>query len=340
MRYTQAKEQCAELLRLILAQLGRHDAAFNPVTYAVWFEHLAGMNARLSQMLEQILQSKPRLSDEDVCNLFDTCVADVDPQAMHQIGGQLREVMSELLQVSARTGEDAGEFGGQLEQLAAGLQCNIDQSIAASVNQALQGTSRMRVSAQQLASQVQASQAEVERLQNELTRVRDESLRDALTHVLNRRGFDIQLTEMLAHAPLPDRVHGLIMFDLDHFKNVNDTRGHVMGDRVLQAVGEVLMSCVPSNSAVTVARYGGEEFAMLIPDSSPQQCKQLAEQVRTRVKGLKIRDRRTQEIVLTVTLSAGVAVSLHGEDATALTTRADAALYQSKNSGRDRVSVA
>jgi len=177
-------------------------------------------------------------------------------------------------------------------------------------------------------------------LQSELTRVRDEALHDALTHLLNRRGFDMQLDEMLKRAPLPGRVHGLILFDIDHFKNVNDTRGHVMGDRVLQAVGEVLLGCVPANSSVSVARYGGEEFAMLVPDSSPQQCEQLAQQVRLRVKGLKIRDRRTQEVVLTVTISAGATLFRRDDDAPTLITRADTALYRSKQDGRDRVTVA
>lgn len=340
MRYAQTKEKCAEVLRQVLASMGQHDAAFNPVSFTVWFEHYAGMNLRLSHALEKLLQTKPRLGDDDIGALYDDFVADVDPQAMHRIGGELRQVMSGLLQAAARTGDDAGAFGSQLEQLATELQKSIDQSVAASVSLALQGTSRMQASTQQLVAQVQNSHGEVERLQSELTRVRDESLRDTLTRVHNRRGFDIKLADMLLRAPLADRLHGLIMFDIDHFKNVNDTRGHVMGDRVLQAVGEVLLACVPINSAVTVARYGGEEFAMLVPDSSVQQCQQLAEQVRTRIKALKIRDRRTQEVVLTVTLSAGVAMCQRGDDAATLTTRADTALYQSKNNGRDRVTVA
>ena len=339
MRYTQTREQSAELLRLVLARMGEHDATFTPVTFTVWFEYAAGMNGRLSQALDRMLQSKPRLNDADIWTLHQSFVADVDPQAMQRIGGDLQRVMISMVEAAARTGDNAGTFDAQLQALANDLQ-RADGALALpALTQAIEGTAQMRSSAQALESDVKASRAEIERLQGELTRVRDESLTDMLTRVLNRKGFELKLADLLAAPEQPDRVHGLIMFDIDHFKNVNDTRGHVMGDRVLQALGEVLKSCVPSNSGVAVARYGGEEFAMLVPHGTQQQCLELAELARTRVKALKIRDRRTQEVVLTVTMSGGVAYRQPGDDAQALVTRADTALYQSKQSGRDRVSV-
>jgi diguanylate cyclase len=86
-----------------------------------------------------------------------------------------------------------------------------------------------------------------------------------------------------------------------------------------------------------VARYGGEEFAMLMPDSTPDDALKLAELVRNRIKAMKIRDRRTQAVVLTITISGGVALLQANDDAQSLTSRADAALYQSKQGGRDRV---
>jgi len=339
MRYSQSREQCAELLRLVLARLGQHDAAYNPVTFTVWFEYLAGTNAQLNKAVDHLLLTQSRLSNDDMHHLYDDFVTDIDPQAMHRIGNDLRQVMSRVMDASSRTGSDAGEFGSQLERLVSDLQQASGDAVLPAVTQALEGTARMRQSAHQLEHEVRSSQSEIERLQGELHRVREESQRDALTQVLNRKGFDHKLAEMLVMPVLHDRVHGLIMYDIDHFKNVNDLRGHVMGDRVLQAVGEVLKDCVPANSVVTVARYGGEEFAMLVPNGSAQQCEQLAELVRTRIKALKIRDRRTNEVVLTVTISAGVALLRPEDTADTLTMRADAALYQSKHEGRDRVSV-
>jgi len=337
MRYSHSKEQSAELLRMVLAHMGQHDAAFNPLTYTVWFEYAAGINAQLNTALDALLQTRPRLTTDDLQALYHAHVAEVDPQVMHRMGSELQRVMSSLALAAGSAGNQAGEFGGQLETLVADLQSLNSQLMTPSVKLALEGSARVRHSAQALEAEVKHSQNEIEQLQNELIRVRDEVLRDALTQVLNRKGFDQQLQAMLQQAPQPERVHALAMFDLDHFKKVNDNQGHVMGDRVLQALGEVLKSCALPASGHSVARYGGEEFAMLLPDTTPDEAMRLAELVRNRTKAMKIRDRRTQEVVLTVTISGGVALLQPDEDATTLTSRADAALYRAKHEGRDRI---
>ncbi len=340
MRYSQSKEKSAELLRVVLARMGQHDAAFNPTTFTVWFEHVAGINAQLSQAVEEQLRAQPRLGDADMLHLYQAFVSDVDPQAMQRIGGELQHMMQTMADAASRTGNQAGEFGAELESMATNLQSVSEKLMTPVIAQAIEGTIRMRSSAHALESEVKHNQLEIKRLQGELSRARDESLRDALTLVLNRKGFDLKLADMLAQPCAHGRSHGLVMFDIDHFKNVNDTHGHVMGDRVLQALGEVLRSCLPDSSAGSVARYGGEEFAALLPDSTPADSLKLAELVRLRTKALKVRDRRTQELVLTVTISGGVALMQAGDDAQTLTARADAALYRSKQAGRDRVTCA
>ncbi|MBK9443087.1 MAG: GGDEF domain-containing protein [Comamonadaceae bacterium] len=337
LRYSQSKEKSAELLRMVLGHMGQHDAAFNPLTFTVWFEYAAGMNKQLNQAVDERLQSQPRLGDADLLNLYQLHVAEVDPQAMHRIGSELQRVMQSLGDKASLAGGQAGEFGVQLETLVSELLGANNKLAIPAVAKVIEGSARMRSSAQALESEVKVNQLEIQRLQGELARVRDESLLDALTQVLNRKGFEQKLASMLEQPVGPGRSHWLVMFDLDHFKKVNDTHGHVMGDRVLQALGEVLRSCVPANSGISAARYGGEEFSMLMPDTTQQECSKLAELVRTRTKALKIRDRRTQVVVLTVTVSGGMASMHAGDDAQTLTARADAALYRSKQAGRDRI---
>ena len=86
-----------------------------------------------------------------------------------------------------------------------------------------------------------------------------------------------------------------------------------------------------------VARYGGEEFAIVLPNTSRAEATQIAETIRARTKAMKLRNRSTQEVVLTVTISSGIAALRQGDDAHSLIARADAALYASKKGGRDRV---
>lgn len=343
MRYTESREQSAELLRKVLALMGQHDAAFNPVSFAVWYEFAAGMNVRLTQAIERALQSEPRLSNDTLLRVYQDCVAEADVAAIQGISAELQRMMAGMAKGALRTGDQAGTFGEQLRDLTAALKTNdasaMTPLLTPLLTQALVGTTQMRSSAQELEQQVIASQREIERLQADLARARDEAVLDPLTRVLNRKGFDVRLASLLAQPPRADRTHCLIMLDIDHFKYVNDTHGHVMGDRVIQALSEVLRSCV-SDEAHAVARYGGEEFAILLPHCTLEYGVKLADAVRQRTRAMRIRDRRTQEVVLTVSISGGVAAMQPGDDAPDLIARADGALYQSKQAGRDRVTCA
>jgi len=339
LRYKESKEQSAELLRSVLALMGQHDAAFNPVTFTVWYEFAAGMNARLKQAIEDALQIEPRLSDDTLGRLYQAYVAEVDPAGMQRVSGELQRMMAGMAASALRTGDRAGVFGEQLRGLTVALNTNNPAAMTPLVTEALAGTVEMRSSAQELEQQVIVSCREIERLHVDLIRARDEAVLDPLTRVLNRKGFDQELASMLAQPPAPGSAHCLIMLDIDLFKLVNDTHGHVMGDRVIQALGAVLRSCV-SDKAHSVARYGGEEFAILLPSSTLDVSMALADTVRLRTRAMKIRDRRTQEVVLTVSISAGVAAMQPGDDGQGLIERADAALYKSKQSGRDRVTCA
>jgi diguanylate cyclase len=147
------------------------------------------------------------------------------------------------------------------------------------------------------------------------------------------------LRETLSSRPPAGMAHGLVVLDLDHFKRVNDTHGHPVGDTVIESVGQVLTR-VSSGSNAFAARIGGEEFAVVMPSTTQAQAVQLAENVRNLVRGMKIRKRGTQEVIATVTVSAGIAAWVPGDDAASLLSAADAALYRSKQSGRDRVTVA
>ncbi len=245
MRYQESREQSAELLRQTIALMGQHEAAYNPVSFAVWYEFAAGTNHRLKQGIEQAIQAKPKLSDAEMLRLYQQFVADVDPAAMQRISSEFQLMMSGMLDSVSRTGDHAGAFDQKLRGLTEALNANDTDAMTPLVHEALAGSRQMRDTAQALEQQVIASRREIERLQVELNRVRDEAVLDPLTRVLNRKGFDERLASMLGQPPAHDHAHCLIMLDIDHFKKVNDTHGHVMGDRVIQALGDVLRASIP-----------------------------------------------------------------------------------------------
>ena len=338
-RYRESKEQSAEIVRQVVALMGQHDAAFNPVNFAVWYEHLAGINSRLTQALIQAQQTEPRLSDATLARLHQQCVAEPDAQSMQQVSLQLQRVMTGVWGSASRAGERAGAYEGQLNELIQEVKSDAPLAVQPLITRILDETTQIGQSARELSSEVTLCRMEIDRLSHELTRALDEALIDPLTGILNRKGFDQSLAAMVGISPKNGASHCMILFDIDLFKKVNDMYGHVMGDRVIQAVGDTLKACAAQQASHSVARYGGEEFVILLPDCTLELANRVAETVRQRTKSIKIRDRRSNSIAVSITISGGVASLRPGDQAKALIERADRALYQSKLAGRDRITA-
>ena len=339
MRYSEPKERSAELLRVTIGHMGRHPAAFNPLTFTLWYEYAAGINPALHAALEPLLQAGIGIDDARVVQLYQQHIAPHDEAAIQRISGELQRVLTDVSRSATRTGEHAGRFGEQLDDLSTALRSRDVAQLTPQLSEALVGTAEMRSSAQALQQQVAASEQEIARLRVDLLRARDDALLDPLTRILNRRGFEQKIAALFEQPPADGRQHCLVMLDIDHFKTVNDTHGHPMGDRVIQGLGEILRHSI-AQQPHAAARYGGEEFAIVLPHSTLDDAARLAEQVRLRTKAMKIRHRQSQDVLFTVTVSGGVAALQAGDDAAALIARADAALYESKKAGRDRVSRA
>ena len=168
-------------------------------------------------------------------------------------------------------------------------------------------------------------------------RLQDQAMRDAVTGLHNRRFLE----ESLRHEELRAKRHGhalaILMIDVDHFKEFNDTLGHVAGDAILKSVGQCMQSV--SRGEDIVARYGGDEFVLMMANTSQETAWRRAELIRQRVHSLEIGRNGSQ--LGPVTLSVGVAIlPNHGATAEAVLCAADEALLESKQAGRDRIVIA
>jgi two-component system cell cycle response regulator len=158
------------------------------------------------------------------------------------------------------------------------------------------------------------------------------ALTDSLTGMQNRRYFDDALREYLQEFRRISKPVGLMILDLDHFKAVNDTHGHDVGDEVLKAVANCLREFTRYHDVA--ARLGGEEFAVVAPNMDQAMLFKLAERIRTAIAHLSV---RTGNVSLRVTTSVGLAVWDRKETAEEFYRRADRMLYQAKRQGRNRV---
>jgi diguanylate cyclase (GGDEF)-like protein len=173
---------------------------------------------------------------------------------------------------------------------------------------------------------------------NRLTRTQDDAERDGLTGVYNKRYFENRLAHEIHEAEAKNQTVGLLMLDIDHFKNYNDRNGHLAGDTVLKELGVILGSSVRREDVV--ARSGGEEFVLLYPRAGKETALRIADNLRRAVEAHDFRHGEGQPL-RRVTISGGVAC--FPEDARSaldLQRAADRALYQAKASGRNRITGA
>jgi diguanylate cyclase (GGDEF)-like protein len=197
---------------------------------------------------------------------------------------------------------------------------------------------------QEAKAQAQQVMMETEEARNEARRFREQARTDALTGLKNRRYVDEELQRLLDAAERENVPMGAAILDVDHFKRINDTLSHDVGDKVIRAIADVIdramAELVPGPDRSTsdfAARLGGEEYLVVLTDREPEQLRDFIESVRESVATFP-----WSEITgsLPVTVSGGLAMAESGDTQGSLLRWADRALYEAKNSGRNRVVVA
>lgn len=170
-------------------------------------------------------------------------------------------------------------------------------------------------------------------LQNQNKLLETLSITDSLTGLCNRKKLDDILADQLARFKRNRRSFAVLLIDIDHFKRLNDTHGHLAGDQVLASVADTLSRSI--RSIDFAARYGGEEFVIVLPETALSDARDMAERIRQQVGHTTC---QFEEHAIAVTLSIGVANSRSDDEtADAIIARADQMLYEAKHAGRNRV---
>jgi diguanylate cyclase (GGDEF)-like protein len=166
--------------------------------------------------------------------------------------------------------------------------------------------------------------------------LRNQSIRDPLTGLYNRRYLEESLNRETHRANRTGRTVSLVMLDLDHFKHFNDTFGHQVGDILLKEVAGVIKGRVRAGDLA--CRYGGEEFSLIVAEVDTEGTHKCVESIRESIKHLSLHHRG--QTLGTITVSAGIATyPAHAENSEDLIRAADDALYQAKKAGRDRIVI-
>ncbi|MEM7253307.1 MAG: diguanylate cyclase [Pseudomonadota bacterium] len=328
--------QSAEILRIVLPQMAQQAVAVNPRNYAVWYDYALGTNQELNHELDALIAEAGPISANDMERLFRAYVVDEDFQAASQTRESLDELLDSVSTTVGNAEEDINQYEDTLSGMMRGLSDETNPSrLRQTIESLAEETRAVRHSGHQLRSRLAESQREAEELRRELAQARRQANTDPLTGAANRAVFQRAILRMIENANANGQPLGLLIADIDHFKSINDTHGHLVGDRVIRFLAQTMTERVKGRDLV--ARYGGEEFTVLLPETGITGATTVAENIREAMENARLVRSGTGTPIGQVTISVGVAQYRRGERPDDFIERADQALYVAKQSGRNRV---
>jgi len=331
--------QTAEYLRLALASLNQSKLPINPVNYSLAYTYFAGKSQALNEKLTPYLEQEEALQASEAKHLFTRflmqCDRIIDDEVRNELLTLVAQIIGALTDIAGKTALSNKKLKNHIAHLA---DSKSQKEILVSAAGILEETRAFVKESSYFETEIVNFADEVKKLKSELNQARQEALKDALTGLGNRRAFDAELGELIQDRRQSNSNFCVIIADLDHFKNVNDTYGHIIGDKVLCAFATVLSS--KTREGDNPARFGGDEFAVLLPNTNLGQAETVAEHIRKAVENLRLKNTKTGKQLEQVTVSLGVTCYKHGETSLELLERCDSALYRAKDKGRNRIITA
>ena len=326
-----------EFAEIALGQIKALKQPAHPRNYEVWYHYATGYHPAVNQLINQLLKANGGLTQGDIDAIYERFFSparqatEID-NATSRFIKQVDAVLNLLGQAADSSHDHVTNLSGMNQQLGRPLP---PERIRGIVDILIKTAREMESSNRALETELTAAKQEINELHQHLQAVHTESLTDPLTTLANRKHFDASVTALVNEANAKGESLSLVLADIDHFKNFNDTFGHLIGDQVLRLVALALKDNVKGRDVA--ARYGGEEFAVILPETSLRQATSVGENIRRAVMGKELMKRSTGENLGRITISVGVASLHRGETIASLIERADNCLYAAKRNGRNRV---
>jgi diguanylate cyclase len=329
-----------KIARRAIDLMERHQVWPTALNFELWTHYVADPEGALARELTRLISLGEPMTEM----LSEELAAVYLPKA--RLNEQIRDagdLLSKELESVSKAIQNAQKSNAAFGKTLAVVSKDLDgpagpdalKTVVASLAEA---TRRVAKENKSLESRLADSTAEVDRLREHLEQVRRDATTDGLTNLANRKAFDEELDRACAEADEAGTTICLAVLDIDHFKGFNDTWGHQTGDQVIRYVASVIgrVAAMPRFAA----RYGGEEFAMIFPRESLSVVAATLEEIRVEVSSRMLKRRSTNEDLGAITISSGCAERRRGEAGHSVMERADVALYTSKRSGRNRVTIA
>lgn len=334
--YTDDYQKASENLKLVLKFLAKYKIPASPINYRVSYDIVSERNIPLKKALDELLKKQGhQLSEQNFVELYRQFFSTND-EALDEQWQQFGELIKSIQSKASHSKGGISDYLSSLNHFSEVLsESHNPEELVAEVQKVMVDTQSVEQSQKQLDAQMSDMMGEIDSLRIELDQIREESLTDVLTGLANRRAFDQMLDAMINEESSNTSIFSIVIADIDHFKNFNDTYGHLVGDKVLKYVSKIIKNSVEEKDLT--ARFGGEEFTLLLPDTDIIKAEIVAEQLRSAIAKTNLIDKSANEDYGKVTISLGVSQYKPNEKSQEILERADKALYQAKEKGRNRV---
>jgi len=336
--YDDDSPRASENMRLAITLLTKHGFPGSPFNYRIAYDYIAGIDQQLKADFDKLVASESPLANTDLHQLYCRHY-DHDAAGLEAIRQEFAAILESIHEELSRSGPHLDSYVDRLDRFAEKLNEKLSPAqLSTEVDSVISDTRETGRLQRNMKTQLDEMSSEMDAMRVELAQIKEQSLKDTLTGVANRYAFDISLDEMSARAKEERSRFSLLLLDIDHFKKVNDTYGHLVGDKILRFVASTIKRCIKGKDCV--ARFGGEEFAVLLPNTEMAGAYVVAEQIRKAVANSVLKDTQTQQSYGNITISIGVSQMNHNDFPLSLIERADQALYRAKDSGRNKVECA
>ncbi|PCI22719.1 MAG: diguanylate cyclase [Piscirickettsiaceae bacterium] len=331
--------QASEYLRQTIPMLSRHGLKPTPLNYAVFYSYISGESQALKERIKNIIDQKQSFSATLMNDLHEKYLGGgVVFAAQEGVQQGLKKIILEFSEGIKIINDGTQEFDTSLVSHSEELSSTSDSDATKMIlQQIMQDTRAMSKSAQAAQEKMEETNLEINRIKEELEAVKKTAEEDALTGLKNRGAFDSFIYQVVHESNRSTTPH-LIMLDIDHFKRINDNFGHLVGDRVIRYISALMRQIIGEEHHI--ARYGGEEFAIVINNKSLDETLQLTEKIRIAMSNSKLQRKDSGETIGQVTVSAGISTLQNGDTIDSFIDRADKALYNAKETGRNKVITA
>lgn len=323
-------------LKKVIPLMGKYSVPVTPINYAVWYTYVTESNSEVTKRLNKAINESKLIAQTETQNIYNDCIEQKHTIDSEKVRRHLEAMLLEIASNFEDTINNTQDFSKIIDEHLNRFERQGDPNLTMKeamllIQKLITGSDLIKKTTKTFITQLEKTRQQITTLQNELHKARSEAIHDALTGLFNRRAFELESAELNE----PKMPYSIVMFDIDHFKNVNDSYGHSFGDLVVKAVAQTALKTFPKSCHVY--RLGGDEFVVILKNTTIGPAVRLANSCRQNTMRINIRTIHNNEVVSSIRTSFGVA-QWNGRTSFAETLeRADQMLYKAKAQGRNRV---